>query len=77
MMGSFAVMLIFVIPQGVDTLGFAVLIFMETATVLAIINGILFTPRQWCTICPMGYTSGNIRSLRKKLTERRMKIVKE
>ena len=58
MMGGFAVMLIFVIPKGVDTLGYSVLIFMEIATVLAILNGILFTPRQWCTICPMGYTSG-------------------
>lgn len=67
MMGSFAVMLIFVIPQGIETLGFSVLIFMEIATVLAILNGILFTPRRWCTICPMGYTSGNIRELRSKI----------
>lgn len=69
MMGSFAVMLVFVIPQGIDTLGFSVLIFMEIATVLAILNSILFTPRQWCTICPMGYTSGNIRKLRNKITD--------
>ena len=69
MMGSFAVMLVFVIPQGIDTLGFSVLIVMEIATVLAILNSILFTPRQWCTICPMGYTSGNIRKLRNKITD--------
>ena len=69
MMGSFAVMLIFVIPQGIEPLGFSVLIFMEVATVIAIANGILFTPRQWCTICPMGFTSGNLRDLRKKLSK--------
>ena len=67
MMGSFIVMLILVIPQGIFALGNAILIFMEIATVLVILNGILFTPRQWCTICPMGYTSGNLRNLRKKL----------
>ena len=69
MMGSFIVMLIFAIPQGIETLGFSVLIFMEIATVLAILNGILFTPRQWCTICPMGFTSGNLRDMRKKLSK--------
>ena len=67
MMGSFVVMLILVIPQGIFALGNAILIFMEIATALAIFNGILFTPRQWCTICPMGYTSGNLRNLRRKL----------
>lgn len=75
MMGSFVVMLVIVIPKGVYALGNAVLIFMEIATVLAILNGILFTPRQWCTICPMGYTSGNIRALRNKLTRRRTEHV--
>jgi hypothetical protein len=43
---------------------------MEIATLLAITNGILFTPRQWCTICPMGYTSSNLRTFRKKLDKR-------
>ena len=53
----------------IEPLGFSVLIFMEVATVIAIANGILFTPRQWCTICPMGFTSGNLRDLRKKLSK--------
>lgn len=70
MMGSFVVLLVLVIPHGISALGNAVLIFMESATLLAITNGILFTPRQWCTICPMGYTSSNLRGLRKKLDNR-------
>jgi hypothetical protein len=44
-------------------LGNTVLVFMEAATVLAFISGVLFTPRAWCTYCPMGFTTGNIRSL--------------
>ena len=70
MMGSFVVLLILVFPHGISALGNAVLIFMEIATLLAITNGILFTPRQWCTICPMGYTSSNLRTFRKKLDKR-------
>jgi len=61
MMGSFAVLLVWAIPKGVDTLGFAILVFMEVATALAFLSGILFTPRMWCTYCPMGFTTGNIR----------------
>lgn len=66
MMGSFIVMLILVIPKGVYALGNAVLIFMETATAIALTVGILFRPRTWCTICPMGTTSANLRSFRRK-----------
>jgi len=66
MMGSFIVMLILVIPRGVYATGNAVLIFMETATGLAVLSGILFTPRAWCTYCPMGTTTGRIRGLLKR-----------
>lgn len=66
MMGSFAVMLIIVIPKGVYATGNAVLIFMEIATGLAILSGILFTPRAWCTYCPMGFTTGRLRKLLNK-----------
>jgi hypothetical protein len=63
MMGSFLGFLIWAIPQGVYVLGNTVLVFMETATALAFISGVLFTPRAWCTDCPMGFTTGNIRGL--------------
>ena len=66
MMGSFAVMLVIVIPRGVDAVGHAVLVFMEIATGLAILSAILFTPRAWCTYCPMGTTTGRIRRLQAK-----------
>lgn len=69
MMGSFLVMLIIVIPKGVYATGNAVLIFMEIATGLAILSGILFTPRAWCTYCPMGTTTGRLRDLLSKKNE--------
>lgn len=60
MMGSFAGLLVWAIPRGVDTTGRTVLYFMETATALAFLTGVIFHPRSWCTVCPMGTTSGNI-----------------
>jgi hypothetical protein len=66
MMGTFAALMVWAIPKGIDTLGFTVLIFMESATALALIAGVLFKPRSWCTVCPMGYTSGKIRNWRQR-----------
>jgi hypothetical protein len=63
MMGTFFSLFIYSVPQGVYVLGNTILIFMEVATGLAFIFGILFTPRAWCTVCPMGFTTGNLRSL--------------
>jgi hypothetical protein len=60
MMGSFFALMIWAIPKGVDVTGRTVLYFMETATLLAFLTGVIFKPRSWCTICPMGTTSGNI-----------------
>lgn len=60
MMGSFAGLMTWAIPRGVDTTGRTVLYFMETATALAFLTGVAFHPRSWCTICPMGTTSGNV-----------------
>jgi polyferredoxin len=74
MMGTFAVLVVWSIPQGVAVLGGTILIFMEVATGLAFLFGILFTPRAWCTVCPMGFTTGNIRGLLNKQTEKGKKI---
>jgi hypothetical protein len=63
MMGSFMALIIYSIPKGVYFLGNAVLVFMEAATIIGFISGVLFTPRAWCTWCPMGFTTGNIRAL--------------
>jgi hypothetical protein len=63
MMGSFIILIIYAIPRGVAFLGNTVLVFMEIATALAFLFGVLFSPRAWCTVCPMGFTTGNLRAL--------------
>jgi len=67
MMGSFTGLMIWVVPTGdIDRIGFTILLFMEAATVIALIFGILYAPRTWCTICPMGFTTENIRSIQRR-----------
>jgi len=67
MMGSFFGLMIWIVPTlDIDRIGFTILVFMETATAIAVICGILFTPRAWCTFCPMGTTTGRIRDLQYK-----------
>jgi hypothetical protein len=63
MMGTFLCLVIYSAPQGIYVLGNTILIFMEIATALAFLFGVLFTPRAWCTVCPMGFTTGNLRAL--------------
>jgi len=67
MMGSFACLVVWAVPQGIEILGNTILIFMESATALAFLFGVLFIPRAWCSVCPMGFTSRNLRdSLEKR-----------
>jgi hypothetical protein len=76
MMGTFLVLIIYSIPRGVYVLGGNILVFMEFATGLAVLFGILFAPRAWCTVCPMGFTTGNVRSLLEKKNGNRERTVK-
>jgi hypothetical protein len=67
MMGSFIWLMIWVVPTlDINRIGFTILVFMETATAIGLIFGILFTPRAWCTICPMGFTTERIRDFQNK-----------
>jgi hypothetical protein len=67
MMGSFIGLMVWVVPTGdIDLIGYTILVFMEVATALALLTGILFAPRTWCTFCPMGFTTANIRALLRK-----------
>ncbi|SMC27424.1 hypothetical protein SAMN02745134_03173 [Clostridium acidisoli DSM 12555] len=70
MMGSFIGLMFWAVPKGIYTLGRTVLYFMEVATLIAFLVGVIFKPRSWCTICPMGFTSGNIRDLLNKKNDR-------
>jgi polyferredoxin len=66
--------MIWIIPTlDIFRIGFTILVFMETATALAVLFGILFTPRSWCTFCPMGTTTERIRGLwRSKLKKKEL-----
>jgi polyferredoxin len=66
MMGSFVILLVYSIPKGVYVVGNTILVFMEVATGVGLLMSILFQPRTWCTICPMGFSTGNIRKLKKR-----------
>jgi len=71
MMGSFLGLMIWAVFKGdIKLIGFTILVFMEIATALAVIFGILFTPRAWCTFCPMGFTAENIRAALRRRNNR-------
>lgn len=50
----------------INKIGFAILRLMVASTVLGIIMGILFKPRSWCQVCPMGYATGIIKEAQDK-----------
>lgn len=61
MMGAFLLLLAWAIPQGVYMVGRVVVFFMVRAAAVGFIAGVVFKPRSWCAVCPMGYASGHIR----------------
>lgn len=47
-------------------IAFAVFRLMLASSILAVIMGIIFKPRAWCQVCPMGYSTGLIRNAKNK-----------
>ncbi|GAA0121091.1 MAG: 4Fe-4S binding protein [Clostridium argentinense] len=45
---------------NIKLLGFGLFRMMTSSLILGIILGIIYKPRSWCQICPMGYGSGLI-----------------
>jgi polyferredoxin len=39
---------------------------MMTSFILAVLTGIIFKPRTWCQICPMGHATAEITKLKKR-----------
>ncbi len=46
-------------------IGFALFRFMTASLVLGIIMGVIFKPRSWCQVCPMGYATELIANSKK------------
>lgn len=49
-----------------EKIGFMFFRLVMITTILGVIMGVVFTPRSWCQICPMGHASGQIANTKKK-----------
>lgn len=49
-----------------EKIGYAMFRFMFQSFILGVLIGIVFVPRSWCRICPMGHASGLIRDAKLK-----------
>ena len=45
----------------VKAIGFAIFRLMTVSLIFGIIMGIIYKPRSWCVVCPMGHATGLIR----------------
>jgi hypothetical protein len=58
---------------NVNKIAFAVFRLMMSSLAVGVIMGVLFKPRSWCQVCPMGYATGLIRDSKVK----KEKLIKE
>ena len=49
-----------------NKIAFSLFRFMGASFVVGILMGVLFKPRSWCQVCPMGHATGIIKDLRDK-----------
>jgi len=52
-------------------IAFAMFRFMSVSMLLGLIMGIIYRPRTWCIICPMGHAAGLIKKSQDKLVAKR------
>lgn len=45
---------------NIKLIGFSIFRFMLASSIVGIIMGIIFKPRSWCQVCPMGHGTGMI-----------------
>lgn len=65
MIGMFTISLIIAGGDFTKT-AMAILRMMVMSTLVGIIMGVIFKPRSWCVVCPMGYSTGMIESYQKR-----------
>jgi polyferredoxin len=65
MMIMFSISLIHAGPSF-SRIAFAVFRLMMASLALGIVMGIIFKPRAWCQVCPMGYATGLIKNVKDK-----------
>lgn len=47
-------------------MGFAIFRMVTVTTIIAFILGVIYKPRTWCAVCPMGHISGEITKYKNK-----------
>lgn len=57
--------LIFNLGWGAESIGRAIFLMMSRSFLLGALIGVVYSPRSWCRICPMGHAAGLIRDLKK------------
>lgn len=50
-------------PDVIKAMGFGVFRLMMSSLVVGIIMGVIFKPRSWCQVCPMGHGTALIKEL--------------
>lgn len=70
MMTMFSISLIHAGPS-LKRIAFAVFRLMTASLALGVVMGIIFRPRTWCQVCPMGYATGLIKKAKDKREEKK------
>ncbi len=53
-------------PNIIKAVGFGVFRLMTASLALGVIMGIIYKPRSWCQVCPMGHATGLIKEAQEK-----------
>ncbi len=66
------VMVVSLISSGgnPEKIGFMFFRMVMITTIAGVIMGVVFTPRSWCQVCPMGHASGQYPILKKKISNK-------
>ncbi|QEK11286.1 4Fe-4S ferredoxin [Crassaminicella thermophila] len=66
-------------PNVIKAVGFAIFRLMVASSILAFIMGVIFKPRSWCQVCPMGHTTALIKQSqdRKKMINKKAATICE
>lgn len=49
--------------------------FMTVSSIIAFIMGVIYKPRSWCVVCPMGHATGMIRDAQNNMNKKRLKEI--
>lgn len=52
--------------KSLSSIGFVFIKLIFASTAISIILGVMYKPRSWCAICPMGVVSGDIASYKRR-----------